>query len=344
MKEWGAFIMPERGGRHSERKSNQEETDVNIHKIALIGAGAVGSYLIWGFDGVPDITFTAAAEGERRERLERDGVTINGERHSLRVREPAQAGPQDLIFIATKHSSLNGAIAMLPPMVGPDTLILSLLNGVDSEDRIARAVGPEHVVHSVIRIASQRTQTEVRFDPDRVIGLNFGLAEARPGERWKLEALLELFARTRLRWNMLEDIRTDIWMKFASNIANNLPQAVTGTPAGLYLRSEHGLFLAQRLWSEAAAVAAAQGVQLPEEVLIFPDQDPAAKYSTLQDLEAGRHTEIDMFAGQMLRMAAEAGIAIPYCEYTYHAIKVLEEKNDGLFDGRAPADPQGHDS
>ena len=76
-----------------------------------------------------------------------------------------------------------------------------------------------------------------------------------------------------------------------------------------------------------------KGIHLAEDVLIFPGQSLTAKYSTLQDLEAGRHTEIDMFAGQMLRMAAEAGIAVPYCEYTYHAIKALEEKNDGLFDG-----------
>lgn len=75
-----------------------------------------------------------------------------------------------------------------------------------------------------------------------------------------------------------------------------------------------------------------KGIHLAEDVLIFPGQSLTAKYSTLQDLEAGRHTEIDMFAGHMLRMAEETGIPVPYCEYTYHAIKALEERNDGLFD------------
>lgn len=305
---------------------------MKIHKIALIGAGAIGAYLIWGFDGVPDITFTVAAEGPRKARLERDGIVINGEHHVLQVQEPNQAGKQDLIFIATKYGALDEAIFMLPPLIGPNTLILSLLNGVDSEDRIAQAAGSEHVVHSVIRIASQRTQGEVHFDPERVIGLSFGLPDAKPSEQWKLDALSTLFANTRLRWNRSEDILTDIWVKFASNIANNLPQAVLGAPANLYTHSRHGLFLAQKLWSEVAAVAAARGIHLSEDVLIFPGQSPLAKYSTLQDLEAGRHTEIDMFAGQMLRMAEKAGIAVPYCEYTYHAVKALEEKNDGLFD------------
>ena len=305
---------------------------MNIRNVALIGAGAIGAYLIWSFEGADDVTFTVAAEGARKERLERDGITINGERHSLQVQRPDQAGPQDLIFIATKYGALDAAIAMLPPLVGPDTLILSLLNGVDSEEQIAQAVGKEHLIYSVIRIASHRTQAGIRFDPERVIGLSFGLPNAGPDDQPKLEALSDLFAGTRLRWHQSDDILTDIWMKFAANIANNLPQAVIGAPAGLYLKSEHGLFLARKLWSEVAVVAALQGVRLPEEVLIFPGQSTSAKYSTLQDLEAGRHTEIDMFAGHMLHLAEKAGIEVPYCEYTYHAIKALEEKNDGLFE------------
>ena len=305
---------------------------MKIRRIALIGAGAVGAYLIWSFERTANITFTVVAEGARAERLKRDGIIINGTHYPLCVQEPSQAGPQDLVFISTKYSALDEAIAMLSPLMGPNTLVLSLLNGVDSEDRVAQAVGPEHVVHSVIRIASQRTGAEVRFDPDRVIGLSFGLPDTGTAEQWKLEALSALFAESRLRWQLSDNIVTDIWLKYASNIANNLPQAVIGAPAGLYLKSEHGLFLAQKLWSEVAAVAAVKGIHLAEDVLIFPGQSTSAKYSTLQDLEAGRHTEIDMFAGHMLRMSEEAGIPVPYCEYTYHAIKALEERNDGLFD------------
>ncbi len=305
---------------------------MKIQKIALIGAGAVGAYLIWSFESAAEVIFTVVAEGARKERLERDGIKINGDLYSLQVQEPNQAGHQDLIFIATKYSALDEAIAMLPHLMGPDTLVLSLLNGVDSESRAAQAVGPEHVVHSVIRIASYRTQAGVYFDPDRVIGLSFGLPKVGPDNHQKLEALSALFAGTRLRWNQSDDILTDIWVKFASNIANNLPQAIIGAPAGLYSKSEHGLFLAQRLWSEVAAVADAQGIHLEKNVLIFPGQSALDKYSTLQDLEAGRHTEIDMFAGHVLDLAEKTGIAVPYCEYTYHAIKALEEKNDGLFD------------
>ena len=321
-----------RRANDSNQFSHEEGTDLKIRRIALIGAGAVGAYLIWSFERTANITLTVVAEGARAERLKRGGIIINGIHYPLRVQEPSQAGPQDLIFISTKYSALDKAIAMLPPLMSPDTLVLSLLNGVDSEEQAAQAVGSEHVVHSVMRIASQRTGAEVRFDPDRVIGLSFGLPGARTEEQWKLDALSTLFAESRLRWQRSDDIVTDIWLKYASNIANNLPQAVIGAPASLYLKSEHGLFLAQKLWSEVAAVAAAKGIHLAEDVLIFPGQAPSARYSTLQVLEAGRHTEIDMFAGHMLRMAEEAGISVPYCEYTFHVIKAMEEKNDGVFD------------
>ena len=66
--------------------------------------------------------------------------------------------------------------------------------------------------------------------------------------------------------------------------------------------------------------------------MLFEGVRSSARFSTLQDLDAGRHTEIEMFAGEMIRMGKECQIAVPYCEYTYHLIKALEEKNDRKFD------------
>ena len=82
------------------------------------------------------------------------------------------------------------------------------------------------------------------------------------------------------------------------------------------------------------AIAAAKGIEFSkiESSAKGSPVMPSARYSTLQDLDAKRHTEIDMFSGALMRMGKELGIPTPYNEYTYHMIKALEEKNDGLFD------------
>lgn len=79
-------------------------------------------------------------------------------------------------------------------------------------------------------------------------------------------------------------------------------------------------------------MANAKGIPLTDELLLFQGVKPEARFSTLQDLDAGRHTEIEMLAGEMIRMGKEYGIDVPYCDYTYHLIKALEEKNDGKFE------------
>ncbi len=304
---------------------------MEIRKVALIGAGAVGAYFICQLDGAEGVDFTLIAEGARKERLERDGIRINGQVRTPRVSTPGEAGPQDLVLISTKHGALPEVLEYLPQLVGPDTLVLSLLNGVDSEEKIARVIGWEHVVYSLMRISARRANGEITFKVSGYQGVFFGIPSAGPAEKEKLDRLAALFTRTGIEYYVMEDILTDMWLKYASNISNNLPQAVIGATAGMYSVSAHGKFLAQKLWSETRAVAAARGITLDEEVLIFPGASNGAKYSTLQDLEAGRHTEVDMFLGELMRMAGESGVVVPCCEYVYHAIKAIEEKNDGLF-------------
>ena len=95
------------------------------------------------------------------------------------------------------------------------------------------------------------------------------------------------------------------------------------------------------LRNELEAIAAAKGIDMSKVDASTIHGSPAAasaRFSTLQDLEAGRHTEIDMFSGALMRMGRELGISTPYNDYTYHMIKALEEKNDGRFtyDGSEP--------
>ena len=123
--------------------------------------------------------------------------------------------------------------------------------------------------------------------------------------------------------------------KFRLNVCNNLPQAILGAGVGCYRDSSHMQAIREGLRQELEAIAAAKGIDMSKADTSSSRGSavpPSARYSTLQDLDAGRHTEIDMFSGALIRMGQELGIPTPYNTYTYHMIKALEEKNDGKFD------------
>lgn len=294
-------------------------------KVALIGAGAVGGYFIWGFYQNKNIELTVIADGDRKVKLEQDGIKINDEKYHPVIKEAKEAGPQDLILIATKYSGLDDAIQMLPSLIGDLTIVLSLLNGVDSEERIADVIGWKYVEYSLMRIASKREDNGIYFNPENTMGLFTGTDKLS-------KEIKETLKNSKINCTFVRNILQDVWIKYASNIANNLPQAVLGVNASLYTDSEHGKFLAEKLWSEVYQVALKKGIDVGEKAVIFTEVPKTSKYSTLQDIEAGRHTEIDMFAGHLMKMAKEYGIEVPYAEYTYHAIMALEEKNDGVFE------------
>ena len=301
-------------------------------KIALIGAGAVGAYFIWGYGNADfsDREFTVVADKERCDRLAKEGIKVNGKVYHPAVRTPEDAGVQDLIIVAVKGTTLDDAIKLMPPLVGDGTVAMSMLNGADSEEKIAKAIGSEHVLHSIIMIASRRANGEVVFDEEYNTTIYYGAVDAANSEE-KLKIVEDAFAKTQIHAVKSSDVMLDIWTKYAKNICNNLPQAVIGAPAALYTRSDHGMFLARKLWAEARVLAKLRGVDLPEEAGIYPCAD-SSRYSTLQDVDAKRRTEVDSLCGYLLEMAKENNIEVPYIEYTYHAIKAIEEKNEGVFD------------
>jgi len=302
-----------------------------IKTVALLGAGAVGAYFIWGLSEKMGDNFCVVAKGTRKERLEKEGLVINGKSYTLNVKEPSEVKNVDLLLICSKQDGLEGALEDIKSMVSDKTIVLSLLNGVKSEEILGNAIGIEHMLYSVMRIASVRKNNEITFIPEITAGVFIGeKGITEPTER--VLAVEELFENAGIHHHFMEDIILDMWQKYASNVAQNLPQAILGVGFGAYVDSEHVHYIASQLWKEVARVANAKGIPLSEEFTLFQGVKPAARFSTLQDLDAKRHTEIEMLAGEMIRMGNECGIEVPYCEYTYHLIKALEEKNDGRLE------------
>jgi 2-dehydropantoate 2-reductase len=303
---------------------------MKIEKVALFGAGAVGAYFIWGLSEKMGDNFMVVADGSRKKRLEQDGICINDRRYPLNVKTAEEAGEVDLILISTKYDALDEIREDVKKMTGEQTVILSVLNGVSSEQKIGEAVGMEHMMYSVMRIASVREGDSITFPPNRTAGMYYGEKDSAELTERAL-AIEELFADTEMKCHYMEDIMTCMWEKYASNISQNLPQAVLGVGNGAYHDSAHVYYIANVLWKEVVAVAKTQGVTLEEDIQLFRGVTQTARFSTLQDLDAGRHTEIEMLAGEMVKMGEKTGVSVPFCEYTYHAIKALEEKNDGKF-------------
>lgn len=276
-----------------------------IKSVAVLGAGAVGSYVIWGLSEKKDIRLGVIASGERAKRLKNKGCKINDTVYHPEVWTPEEA------------------------------------HGVDSEEIIAEKVGAEHLLHAVIKVASHKENDGYVFNPEATLGIIFGEVSA-PYDSERVQAVLDLFSGTGLHYRATDCILEEIWSKFRLNVCNNLPQAILGAGVGCYRDSVHMKAISDGLRAELMAIAEAKGIDISKADVSSGRGSavpPTARYSTLQDLDAGRHTEIDMFSGALIRMGKELGIPTPYNEFTYHMIKALEEKNDGRFDYSGSEEP-----
>ena len=306
---------------------------MKLEKVAVLGAGAVGAYVLWGLSEKPGIRLGVVAEGERARRLQ-NGIGINGKAYHPEVWTPEEAHGADLLIVALKYGALPGALDSIRQVVGEHTIVMSLMNGVDSEEIIAAEVGADHLLYSLIKVVSHKEADGFRFDPDTTLGIIYGELAA-PFESERVQAVAALFEGTGVRFRATEHIREEMWSKFRLNVPNNQAQAMVGCGVGAYRDSEHVAFLRDRLREEVDRIAEKKGIDFDKadtSSTFGSKVRDRARYSTLQDLDAGRHTEVDMFAGAVVRMGRELGIPTPYNEFTYHMIKALEEKNDGKFD------------
>lgn len=301
-----------------------------IEKVTLAGLGAIGCFFAPGLYETLGGNFRVLAGGERKKRLEEQGVVINGRAYHFPVVEPeAQGDPADLILICVKDTGLTQAIADIRNQVGEETQILSVLNGVESEEKVADAYGWEHVLYSLMRVSSVMKNGVCSYDPANG-AVHFGEKENRVLSE-RVLAVKELFEECGIRYVIEEDMVHAMWYKFMANVGENMTCAVLGIPFGEYRTSSHANWLREAAMREVQAIAKEKGVILTEEEFVRQGQiilkiRPENKPSTLQDLEQGRKTEIEMFSGKVVRMGQELGIPTPVNEVYYHAVKALEEK------------------
>lgn len=308
-----------------------------INKVSLIGLGAMGVFFAPRLHELLGSNFRVIAEGSRKERLEQKGVIVNGVTYHFPVIEPDESGnPADLVIISVKEYALDQAIKDIRNQVGEHTQILCVLNGVDSEDKVAAVYGREHVLYSYMRVSIVMKDGIADFNPE-VGNVHFGETtniEGNYSER--VQAIKELLEQAKIPYRIDPDMLRGQWIKFMCNVGENMTCALLGIPFGAFKTSDSANQIRIAAMKEVIQIANKKGIDLGqadidrqhETLMKLPFQN---KPSTLQDLEIGKKTEVDMFAGTVIRLGREYGISTPVNELFYYGIHVLEEKNDGLF-------------
>lgn len=306
---------------------------MKINKVTIIGLGAIGAFMASKLSDVLDKTqLLVLAEGERKAKLEKEGMIINNRHYTFTIVTPQEENPVDLILIATKYTGLEQAIQDIRGQIGKDTVIMSLLNGVNSEEKLQEVYG-DRVIYSLMRLSSVRTKEGVCFDPKGYIEFGEAVNETL-SER--IMAIKDLFESADIRLRVPQDMKKALWNKYACNVAENQSSAILGIPFGAWRVSESANAIREAAMREVFEVARKKGIEMGEEEILAQRKLLSGvaydnKTSMLQDIENKRPTEVEMFAGEMIKMGKEVGVPTPINEIFYHAIHVLEEKNKGLI-------------
>lgn len=286
-----------------------------LERVVICGAGAVGSAYAERLHALAPEDLSIVAGGERQARLRREGLTVNGRRFGVRCVAPGEPGPPaDLLLVAVKHHHLAEAIADVRARVGDGTIVLPLLNGITSEAALARAFGAEKVLHAfVVGNDVVREGTHTRYA--NLGRLVFG-ASSNDAKDPRVLAVRALLDRAGIPAVVPADIHREQWWKFMLNVGVNQVSAILRAPYRAFGAVPEVRELTRAAALEVVALSAREGIALgPEDVdRIFPilaTLAPDGKTSMLQDVEAGRKTEVEIFAGAVVELGRRHGIPTP---------------------------------
>ena len=268
-----------------------------------------------------DVRFVANAA--RAASLAVNGLRVNGEPLQVGVLNADEFGDgrpsdwhADLVIFAVKDRHLTEAIEQARPFVDQNSIVLSVLNGLDSEAHIAAGLGAGPTVLLCIALAmdAERVGRDIRY---RQVGrLVFGEPQnlELTGE---VRAVQEALTRAGLAWDTPEDMRHRMWWKFMVNVGINQASAVLDAPYGAFQVEGNARDLMSALIDEVLSVANAEGVSLGADDVaawhqVLAGQPPEGRTSMHQDVRAGLPTEVDTFGGRVVALGRKHGISTPF--------------------------------
>lgn len=298
-------------------------------KIAVMGAGAVGGYFGARLAAAgSDVTFIA--RGAHLQAIRENGLRVESPLGDVTIDpakatdDPEEVGPVDIVLLMVKLYDVESAAKQIVPMLGAETGVVALQNGVEAPDILAKVIGAKHTMGGSIYIPAKLGEPGVIVHGGGFAKAIFGELDGSTSDR--AQALQRAFQAADVDAEINADVVVTLWTKFVMLSAVSATNAITRGPTGTVLKDPdmRAMFIAAM--RETEAVARARGVNLEADIVAkqiklaeaFP---PDVKASLLQDLEAGKRLEVSYLSGTVSRMGAELGVPTPVHSTIYAALK-----------------------
>jgi 2-dehydropantoate 2-reductase len=304
-------------------------------RVAVMGSGGIGGYYGGKLAAAgEDVTFVA--RGAHLAAIQRDGLQVKSVAGDFHIRPkatdaPATIGAVDLVLFCVKGYDTEAAAEAARPLVGPETTVLCLQNGVDNEDKLARILGKTCVLGGVVHILSTISAPGVISQTAGPRTLKCGEMNGRPSPR--VGRIVEAFTRAGVGADASANILVDLWEKYVFICAHGGVTALGRLGIGDILACPETATFYRAVMNEIAAVGRAKGVALPpdtvERAIAFVRKlQPEMRSSLAHDLERGNRLEVEALMGVVVRYGAEVGVPTPLNAAIYacllpHHLKAL---------------------
>jgi 2-dehydropantoate 2-reductase len=291
-------------------------------KIAVFGSGGVGGYFGGKLAAAgEDVTFLA--RGAHLAAMQNEGLHITsplGDVHLPNVQatdRPQAIGPVDVVLFTVKLYDVEASAATLAPMIGPNTVVITLQNGVDAMDMVSRHVGADHVAGGAAYIVVVIDKPgHLRHTTAQQ--LVFGERDGQRSDR--LVAFEQAGIRAGFQAKASTDVQADLWTKFVRLATWSGMTTVTRSPMGVVRDTPATYDMMMAAIDEVIAVGKAKGVNFPPDLIagtlnLIKNFPASSKSSMLEDIERGRRLELPWLSGAVVRIGKEVGVPTPIHQF-----------------------------
>lgn len=300
-----------------------------IKKVLICGIGAIGSIFAHKISKFDNENLKILVDEKRFESYTKNPKVFNGEQLNLNYVLPSEKNfKADLILIATKFNTLDEVVKNIENFVDKDTIIMSLLNGISSEEILAQKYDWTNIPLAYFLGHSELDENNhIIYDGKGIVV--FGAKENHTNPNI-IECIKKYFTDANISHRIPEDMIYSYWLKFLLNVSTNQPSAILNLTFGQMTSNKSFMKMLESIMKEVQAIAKAEGVKntenmIPEALQALHTLIPEGKTSTLQDVEAKRITEVEMFAGTVIQLGKKHNIPTPYNLVMKEMIETIQD-------------------